>query len=49
MLQGVQSKVQDMIELKSELESHGFRYTIPEHLADHYDDNMAPLIVPSAF
>ncbi len=43
MLPGAEAVVADMLELKMELEALGFRYTIPDHLKDCYDDNFAPL------
>lgn len=43
MLPGAEAVVADMLALKAELESMGFKYTIPEHLRDRYDENFAPI------
>lgn len=42
LLPGYQAVVTDMLNLKSEMEANGLKYTMPEHLQPHYDDNFAP-------
>lgn len=42
LLPGAEAVVSDMLKLKAELESHGFIYTVPDHLKDRYDENLAP-------
>lgn len=42
LLPGAEAVVADMLALKSELESHGFTYTIPDHLRDRYDEDFKP-------
>jgi hypothetical protein len=42
LLPGAEAVVADMLRLQTELESHGFAYTIPDHLKDQYDENFAP-------
>lgn len=43
MRPGAEAVVADMLALKAELESHGFTYTIPDHLKDQYDEDFAPI------
>ena len=40
---GPHHDVSDMLTLKSELESAGLKYQLPEHLRPQYDENFAPL------
>ena len=44
LLPGSAAVIKDMLTLKSELEAAGFKYSLPEHLAPHYDNDFAPLI-----
>lgn len=45
MLPGAEAVVRDMLDLKAELEAHGFQYSLPDHLKDRYDENFAPILL----
>lgn len=42
LLPGAEAVVADMLTLKAELETDGYKYTLPEHLQPRYDENFAP-------